>query len=304
MGVFFFISGLFVPASIEKRGTRTFLVTRFNRLVIPAVLYILLFSQLAPLLRSLVFGDTYQYIHALSIGPMWFTILLFIFDWLALKMKDSVLLKKKVASFQPLKFVLFYTACNFLWRLLIPLVGGKPLFFPAVSKWFTYFLPSAGDLPQYALFFLLGLFAVRTDLIEKFIRITYRKIFLLLLGSLLLYTIAITIGKNEQLYLGGLNLAAFCYSGWQALWGTGMTILLIKFAKQKNNGVNQVVRKIMPLSFTVYVIHLPIILSVAVLLEKFQLFPVLNAVLATVMAFLMAFLLAFLIQRIQLNRKK
>jgi len=40
MSLFFFVSGYFIPASLERKGTNTFILDRLKRLGIPVLIYI------------------------------------------------------------------------------------------------------------------------------------------------------------------------------------------------------------------------------------------------------------------------
>ena len=89
MGALFFLSGLFAPASVDRRGPSRFLLQRFFRLG-PAVLigvflleplarlgYFLMPETLTGVSRGPQISD---YPGSLGLGPLWFAFMLLVFD--------------------------------------------------------------------------------------------------------------------------------------------------------------------------------------------------------------------------------
>lgn len=90
MPAIFFISGFFTPSSLEKRGTRSFLKSKFRRLIVPWVIALFtlipLYNAIFLYSRGLPQGDWAAYFHfsnrTISQNWLWFLPVLFVFDGL------------------------------------------------------------------------------------------------------------------------------------------------------------------------------------------------------------------------------
>jgi len=82
MSLFFFVSGYFIPASLERKGVKTFILDRLKRLGIPVLIYIFIIH---PICVKLVYPElniaefTMKGFHNLDFlgrtGPLWFALL-------------------------------------------------------------------------------------------------------------------------------------------------------------------------------------------------------------------------------------
>lgn len=77
MGLFFFISGIFSPRSLDRKGRKDFLIDRFKRLGIPLLCWCFVLSPITIFLVQLQVGATlhYEVAHP-STGPPWFIYML------------------------------------------------------------------------------------------------------------------------------------------------------------------------------------------------------------------------------------
>jgi len=90
MGFFFLISGYFTPGSFDRKGPVSYLKGRLLRLGIPTIIYMFILSPIAAIgfyqLPASLTGITtpltwQQYPKLVGIGPMWFAIMLLVFEF-------------------------------------------------------------------------------------------------------------------------------------------------------------------------------------------------------------------------------
>jgi peptidoglycan/LPS O-acetylase OafA/YrhL len=93
MPVMFFISGYFAPLSLKRKTGRSFLISRFRRLMVPWILAVLILLPLYKVIflfsRNLPQGSLSSYFHfnggiMINQGWLWFLPVLFLFDMLFL----------------------------------------------------------------------------------------------------------------------------------------------------------------------------------------------------------------------------
>ena len=90
MGLFFLISGYFTPGSFDHKGASLFLKDRLIRLGIPTLIFMFMLSPIASIgiyqmpanLTGITTPLTWQqYPGLIGIGPMWFAVMLLVFDF-------------------------------------------------------------------------------------------------------------------------------------------------------------------------------------------------------------------------------
>jgi len=90
MGLFFFISAYFIPASLDRKGRSQYLHDRFLRLGIPLVVWVLVISpSIVYLVNTRIYGFTGTFLesyrmhfvpfHGFGLGLMWFVFTLLVF---------------------------------------------------------------------------------------------------------------------------------------------------------------------------------------------------------------------------------
>lgn len=266
MGLLFLLSGNFTPGSFERKGPGTFLKDRLLRLGIPTLVYVFLLNPLTAWVQSIRKSSSPGN-NLFDLGPMWFAVMLLVFDlgylgWRAM-MKNRPPrpeAEKKASSLTfPAAgaFLLALAAVTCLLRIAVP-YG-----LPALD------FPSPGYLPQYLSFSLIGIFASRRDWLQTVSGWLGKLGFVLaVLASVILLPAA----------LFGLNSAFIGYGSWQsavfALWDSifavGMGLALITFFRRFLNGGKKLGRFLSQHSFTVYIVHVPVIAFLVLALSGLQ----------------------------------
>ncbi|MBO0607986.1 acyltransferase family protein [Myceligenerans salitolerans] len=169
MSAFFLVSGLFVPGSYERKGTRRFVVDRLWRLGLPLLLVVVA-------LRPLVDGQRYQaaqdaaaaagtelspvtfYLQTARPIWMWFVEVLLVICvayavWRTLRTRPVAAVPRAAAptAWTLLALGAGLTGVTYLWRIVVPTGAGWPVLG----------LPTPDHLPLYVAFFVLGTLALR-----------------------------------------------------------------------------------------------------------------------------------------------
>ena len=266
MGLFFFISAYFLPGSYDRKGAVRFLQERIIRLGIP--LFILLVTIL-PVIHyffyphSASFIDFYLHntffttgnLATLSFDYLWFVVVLILFGLLYSAWRYTRL------TFPP---VLFPSRSTLLITAVILGLASfsMRIWFP-INHWVFFIEPA--HLPQYLLLFWAGILASRNHWLDN-LPVSLARIWgaIVIAGILLLIPMGFIFGAD--IGDGGFTIVSFLYSMWEAFVGIGMCIvLLILF--QKRFDIVGPVRKILAENiFAVYLIHVPIVMTLQWLL--------------------------------------
>ncbi len=301
MGFFFLISGYFTPGSFDHKGPALFLKDRLLRLGIPTLIYMFIFSPIASIgvyqmpasLTGIVTPLTWQqYPKLIGIGPMWFTVMLLVFDFSYMTWRMAT--KKRMAypvtnSTTPNNrtiavFILVLALAGYLVRIVMPL--GKYLFS----------FSSLAYLPQYISFFVIGIVAFHGNWLRMIpdsmgmwgFRVA-------LVATLILFPLALS-GKSA--FLGGGYWQSGVYALWDSTFSVGMCLGLITLFRRSFNLQGRLGVFLYKHAFTVYVIHIPIIVFLAIALRGIHLEQLLKFGLAAIIGVPLCFAVAYLVRKI------
>ena len=301
MGLLFLLSGYFTPGSFGRKGPGTFLKDRLLRLGIPTLVYVFILSPIASWIN-------HQRTHSpagnaaagrFALGPMWFVVMLLVFDlgYLAWHMimknkperpKENALQKltfPKVAL-----FTLVLAAVSYLFRIIVPY--GLPILD----------FPSPGYLPQYLSFFLVGIFASRRDWLRTVAGSLGQLGFVLaVLATIILLPVALFGLSSAFIGYGSWQSAAFAL--WDSIFAVGMSLALITFFRRFFNGGKKIGLFLSQHSFTVYIIHVPVIVFLVLAMSGIHINQLLKFGLAAVIGVPLCFAAAYLVRLIPYAKK-
>jgi len=312
MGLFFFLSGCFTPASYDRKGMWIFLKDRLIRLGIPILIYVFILSPIAGFLMSIyqneisgtaIISLTWkQYSSMIGIGPLWFLVMLLIFDICyflgrgLIKNKPGETKNENYAApgiSSILLFILIIAIVNYLIRIIIP-----------INKYILFF-PSLAYLPQYVSFFILGIISYR----QKWLNLIPAKLgktgfILAIAGTIILMPLAISniLGSASD-FTGGGTWKSGVYSLWDSLFSVGLCLGLLVFFRRYFNHQKNFGKNLQRSCFTVYIIHSLIIFIPAYFLYNLQIIPQLKFILASCISVPLSFVIAYLIGEIPIINK-
>jgi surface polysaccharide O-acyltransferase-like enzyme len=312
MGALFLMSGYFTPGSFERKGPGSFLKDRVLRLGIPLAVFIFVLSPIASIgywqmpasLTGITSPLTWQkYPKLIGVGPLWFVAMLLIFDfgYAAWRM-----LTKNRASQQTINsappgylaigiFILALTVASYLIRIVVP-----------IGKFVLDVFPTIAYLPQYLSFFVLGIIASRRNWFRTIANRTGGiGLIMALVVTVLLFPIALSglplrlTGTGSD-FVGNGHSQSAIYALWDSIFAVGMCLGLITIFRRFLDRPGRLSRFLSQQSFTVYIIHAPVIVLLAVSLKGIQLQPLLKFGLAAAIGVPLCFVVAHIVRRIPL----
>ncbi|MFC1874477.1 acyltransferase family protein [Chloroflexota bacterium] len=317
MGALFLLSGYFTPGSFDRKGSGSFLKDRLLRLGIPLIIFVFVLSpiswtglwQVPATLTGITNPLTWQaYPKLLDIGrmgPMWFVAMLLIFNfgYAACRMlKRSWIHKAKSESSPPSYlligvFILALATVSYLLRMVIPL-GKDVLGFPTLAY-----------LPQYLSLFVLGTVASRRNWFRivpssmglvGFITALVAVVFLFPLAfSGQLFSLEITPALAN--FTGNGHWQSAVYVLWDSAFAVGMCLGTLTLFRRFCNGQGKLGRFLSQQSYTVYIIHIPIVVFLsAFVLKGIELVPLLKFGIVAVIAVPVSFTIAYIVRKIPL----
>jgi hypothetical protein len=313
MGLFFLISGYFVPRSFDRKGGVSFMKGRVVRLLIPALFFgWLIFAPLIYLAQgeSMSLVEYVQYMYGMSWQlpyiHLWFLLHLVLYSTGYLLWRQTRKGQNEEESAVPLPttliiliFIIALALVSFVVRIWYPIDVWVPLF---------YVIPAeVAHLPQYVALFAVGILAYRGDWLNKFstrsgmiwlgIGLFAAVAFYVysLWGARLVYDVLGT-GIIET---GGLDWRSLVFSTWEAFVCVGLSIgLLILFRERFSKKPGVLMAAMIGAAYVVYIIHLLVVIGLQAGFESVDLGPFIKFVLVTVLAIALSFPIGYLIRKI------
>lgn len=284
MGLFFLVSGYFLPAAYERRGAAGFLRERLRRLGIPVLLFGAAFM---PLARHLVGGKPW----ADCFWP---------FEW---------------AHLWFLGHLLVYSAAYVLYRACFPRAAADAdatTPFPGPGRLLGYALLLAlastvlriwypidlwvriagvpaelAHLPQYLSLFVFGILAASHRWLERIPPASGRA-WLLAGAGLVTWRFGYTLFHGQ--YLGGDGLLFdYAWNQWEALLCVALCVGLPYAFRAHVAGAGAGARFLARHAFLVYILHLPVLVFIQMALEKTALGPLTLTLLSGTLTLLLCY---------------
>ncbi|MFL0246289.1 acyltransferase family protein [Candidatus Clostridium stratigraminis] len=299
MGMLFLLSGYFTSGSMKRKGFGTFLKDRLLRLGIPTLVYVFILNPIVSWGFQKMHSTTSNAAVAhFALGPMWFAVMLILFDlgYLAyVRITKNGGLHSESENHQKLTFskvalfTLALAAVSYLLRIVIP-YGTSILEFPSLD----YF-------PEYVGFFLMGILAFRRDWLRSIPGSLGQLGFVLaVLATVLLFPV-VFIGPGAFIGHGTWQSAVFAL--WDSTFAVGMSLALITFFRRFLKGGKKLGQFLSQHSFTVYVIHMPIIIFLALAISGIQINQMLKIGLVGVIGLPLCFGAAYIVRMIPYVKK-
>jgi glucan biosynthesis protein C len=311
MGAFFLLAGYFTPGSYDRKRPGSFLKGRLLRLGIPLIIWIFVLNPISSigffLMPASLTGNTtplawQAYPHLLGLGPLWFVamLLIFSFGYAAWRM-----LTKSQASFSTSKsslpgylgigiFILALALVSYLIRIIVP-IGKSVAGFPTLAY-----------LPQYLSFFVLGTVASRHDWFRTLPRsmgiggFVTAAVVAVALFPIAFISLLISIeNASQQLPPFGYGTwQSAVYTLWDSIFAVGMVLAVIALFRRFFNGQARFGSFLSQDSYTVYIIHIPIVVFLAFALRGIDLANFLKFGMAALIVIPTCFAVAYVIRKI------
>ena len=316
MGLFFLISGYFTPSSYDRKGPRRFIKDRVLRLGIPILCYDWVIGPLMayPLKQvgALKFAGSYQEFLShyytgfhIGTGPLWFVEALLMFSgcyilwrqWIksrARPIEDSGTIP---SNMRIVLFAVVLSVVTFMVRIWLP-IGWC---FEPLNFQFPFF-------PQYICMFIIGITAYRRNWLARISDATGRLWFCLaLVLVLLVFPTLLALGGAFQgdvsAFIGGFHWQCFAYAVWEQFTGVALIITLLHVFRKRFNRQTSVGKAMSASAYTVYILHAPVIILVALALRQLSLYLPLKFALAVLLSIPLCFAIGNVIRQMPLARR-
>lgn len=322
MGAFFLLAGYFTPGSLDRKGAGSFLKERLLRLGVPLLVYIFVLNPISELgvylmpatltgiTEPLTWAGFWQvYPDLLGLGPLWFIAMLLTFTigyaiWRMLTGSGVVRARSTTAPgyLAVTVFTLLLAVVSFLVRRVVPLGQSTTLFVDALS------FPTIAYLPQYIGFFAIGVVAARHDWLRTLpnamgiFGLAAAATVMVLLFPLAISGQMFSVEVSEALgnAMGNGHWQSAAYTLWDAIFSVGISLAAIALFRRFFNGQWGIGRFLSKHGYAVYIVHIPIIITIAYALRAVEIggiskFGVVSAIVIPV-----CFAVAFIIRKLPL----
>lgn len=325
LGFFFMIAGYFTPGAYDRKGPGTFLKARLIRLGIPLLIYVYLIDPLIfyamQVSRSgltIAFGTFWQFWKrhinnygrsGPGVGPMWFVELMLIFVvayGLCRLVVSFVTGKSRNAEQSRGLGVPGNWAIGIFALSLGVLIFVMRIWLPINSYFDPLGLPLA-YVPQYIALLFVGVIAYRGDWFQRISVATGKLwlgivLFLILVLFPILFGLSGALQGNTDAITGGFTWQSFAFSIWEEFICAGMIIILLVWYREKFNRQGNLAKAMSDSVFTVYFIHAPVLVLLALALKNFTLYPMLKWLLVSPVAIFLCFVIAAFLRKLPLLR--
>jgi surface polysaccharide O-acyltransferase-like enzyme len=316
MGLFFLISGYFVPGSFDRKGAGIFIKDRLRRLGIPllfmgfVVFSPFVYSGYASQEGGLSFWQFYLRIYIgqwqVEIAHMWFVAHLLAYAigytlWRLIRKRRTI-----TSTFnRPVpgnKAILTFT-------IALALVTAAVRIWYPIDRWekLLFIIPSEiAHLPQYLFMFVLGIVAFRRDWFRRMPAKTGK----IWLG------IGLTASVARYAYsywgwrllpsitdTGGFSWRSLVWSTWEAFICIGMCVGLVILFRELFNKQRKFISALSDSAYTVYIIHLLVVVGLQFSIVSLAVTPFIKFTFVTLVGIPLCFALSHLIKKLPFTRR-
>jgi glucans biosynthesis protein C len=308
MGLFFLISGYFLPGAYDRKGARSFLRDRLLRLGVPLLITALMFAPLGYFSedRQISFAHYFFQVYLgdrqFELGHLWFVAHLLVYAlgyalWrllVARRAPTAVLGDGWVPGHRAiLGYALALAAATFAVRIEYP-IDRWELALGLVPAEYAHW-------PQYFSLFLLGILAYRRDWLRRIPTATglrWLGIGLIAAGLRYGYALAQPLGLPPLSDGGGLSWQSLARNIWEALLCVGLCVGLPVLLRERFTRQGDLLRWLAPNAYAAYVIHIWLIVALQAALASIAIEPLSKFVIVTLVGAPVCFLLGALLRKL------
>jgi len=270
MGFFAMVSAYFVPGSLARKGRARFTIDRLVRLGIPLIFWVLVLNPLLLLILTLGGAPLPMPVAAFlnpvtgaGLGPMWFVFFLIVATfayliWTGVSRPDSPVDHKP----HPFPGFASIFALGILLAIVTTIVR---IFWPMGSMWLFGF--QLGFFPQYIVLFIIGIYAAHNNWFDDIPARVGKAcaVATLLLIAVLPVIVYLVINSPAGLSLitGGLHWQPLFYALWEQMTCVMIITTMLWVFSLWLNRQGPVTRAMGGDSYTVYVFHPLILVSLS-----------------------------------------
>lgn len=312
MGLFFLISGYFLPSAYNRKGPKAFLKERLVRLGIPILFFALFVFPLmlyAASDQQVSLGpfllQTYADPQQLELGHLWFLahLLFYALGYCAWQHWQNRRNLRSAGTHPPSNRIIYIylsslAGITFLIRIWYP-----------IDRWIRVLavIPvEVAHLPQYLSLFILGIMAYRRDWLLQMPRqqgLQWLGIGLTAVLLRYLYSLGGQLLPTQIIAGGGWDWRSAVWSTWEAVICVGLCIGLLILFRDYINRSGKWLRRIAANAYTVYLIHLPIVIGIQIGAASLVIPPLAKFFLVTLLSVPLGWFISDSLRRLPLSKK-
>ncbi|MFD7159703.1 acyltransferase family protein [Kribbella sp. NPDC059898] len=290
MALFFAISAYLLPPSYERKGGRRYLLDRFRRIGAPFVFGVL---TIVPTLRYLyhhAYGDYLEF----SFAHLWFLEHLLVYAilyaaWRAIVRRPVVQEPRPLSGWAIAGFTAVIGLGTYVIRMKWP-----------VDTWLgilEFIQAEPADLVQYGGLFVAGLLAYRCGWLTGISRRT--GLTCLAIGGALAIAHLAVLPELFRFYgPGGTGGASLLWSVVEGTMCVTLSIGLVVLFREYANRPSAFLTRLGAASFTVYIVHVPVVVVLQLLVRDLAVAPLVKFLLVGAIAAPVSFVLAAGLRRV------
>ncbi|MGZ0148550.1 acyltransferase family protein [Kribbella sp. WER1] len=290
MSLFFAISAYLLPRSYERKGGRRFLVDRFRRVGAPFVFGV---AVIVPVLMWL-HHRTYGVYPEFSFAHLWFLQHLLVYallyaGWRALRRRPVVQEPRPLTARTIVAGTAVIALGTYLIRIKWP-----------VDTWIGilgFLQAEPSDLVQYGGLFVAGLFAYRYGWLTGVSRRT-GYVCLGIGGALAVAHYAALPALSRFYAPGGTGVRSLVWATVESVLCVTLCVGLVVLFREYGNRPNACLARLGAASFTVYIVHVPVVVVLQLLVRDLAAAPLVKFLLVGAVALPVSFLLAAGLRRV------
>jgi glucan biosynthesis protein C len=311
LSFFYMLSGYFVPRSYDRKGPGRFILDRLIRLGIPLLVFTTIISTLVDfLVVNFARGQAVSILKIVAsriqhphwdVGPLWFVEALLIFSvvYVFFRIVFRFSFKPSQDTFPSNVTITFsiiaIAACTFIVRIWYP-----------VGKQFHVF--QLGHFVHYVFCFWVGILAYRGKWFDNLSQSQARlwKVIALITILALPVMIAVMMATGEdniEVVLGSLSWQSLLASVWESIACISIIISLLSIFRKRFSDQGNLLKWMSPNFYAVYILHLPVIVSVMIPLLYVVIPTPIKAPIVAIISVPMCFILGDLIRKIPYTKK-
>lgn len=255
MTTFFLLAGYFAPRSLERKGSKNFMLDRIIRLGIPLLIYTTLIINLNVFMITKWYFDVpFQWIFSYIPGHLWFLQLLFLFALIYVIYK---LFKKDPTNLEERDF----PSDGLIWVTVIVLVIFTFLMRLAYPIGETKLNIQPGHITHYIFAFFIGIAAYRGNWFRRLTIAKGKRWGIIALVTLPFFFVIFILGgalegeANLAKFLGSFTWQSMAYALWETIMMVSIIIFLLYFFREKFNRSGALLATMAASVYTVYIIH-------------------------------------------------
>ncbi|MFF0269099.1 acyltransferase family protein [Kribbella sp. NPDC004536] len=291
MSLFFAISAYLLPRSYERKGGRRFLADRFRRVGAPFVFGV---AVIVPVLMYL-YHRTYGSYPEFSFAHLWFLQHLLVYallyaGWRAIRRRPVILQEPRPLTGRTIAgFTAVIALGTYVIRIKWP-----------VDTWvgiLGFIQAEVSDLVQYAGLFVAGLFAYKYAWLTGTTRRTGYTC-LAIGGALAIAQYAAYPELSRYYAPGGTSFRSLVWSTVEGAMCVTLCVGLVVLFREYVNRPNAFLARLGAASFTVYIVHVPVVVVLQLLVRDLAAAPLVKFLLVGAIALPVSFVLAAGLRRV------